>query len=144
MVFCNIKVTGKTNSQNRSHNPYFNRWFSAIFELLVICITERVTILILIDGFLQFNMLVYRQRVENSHNPYFNRWFSAINYCYTHSYSVTKVTILILIDGFLQLTVALLLDLVKLSHNPYFNRWFSAIVKTTANITALIKSQSLF
>ena len=36
------------------HNPYFNRWFSAIMDLCFI--------------------------IENkhSHNPYFNRWFSAI------------------------------------------------------------------
>ena len=37
-----------------SHNPYFNRWFSAIYfydnELAIV----------------------------NSHNPYFNRWFSAM------------------------------------------------------------------
>ena len=38
-----------------SHNPYFNRWFSAIFHALVVCITP------------------------NGHNPYFNRWFSAIS-----------------------------------------------------------------
>ena len=39
---------------NNSHNPYFNRWFSAIvlYELLII--------------------------VQHSHNPYFNRWFSAM------------------------------------------------------------------
>ena len=39
----------------KSHNPYFNRWFSAIHER--------------------------EKAVENgrkSHNPYFNRWFSAI------------------------------------------------------------------
>ena len=37
-----------------------------------------VTILILIDGFLQ---LKYRKKLKHqwkSHNPYFNRWFSAI------------------------------------------------------------------
>ena len=36
------------------HNPYFNRWFSAI--MVSVCITDTgsyVTILILIDGFLQ-------------------------------------------------------------------------------------------
>ena len=38
-----------------SHNPYFNRWFSAISR--------------------QKNE---RNRVI-SHNPYFNRWFSAID-----------------------------------------------------------------
>ena len=37
-----------------SHNPYFNRWFSAIEE----------------DDY-------YSGKPE-CHNPYFNRWFSAI------------------------------------------------------------------
>ena len=60
-----------------SHNPYFNRWFSAIFK-----------------GVLKdFNL--------KSHNPYFNRWFSAINKT-TIQQTSQKVTILILIDGFLQ------------------------------------------
>ena len=36
------------------HNPYFNRWFSAIQDKQSI------------------------SRGEISHNPYFNRWFSAI------------------------------------------------------------------
>ncbi len=37
-----------------SHNPYFNRWFSAIFDMEI--------------------------KFPNRfcHNPYFNRWFSAI------------------------------------------------------------------
>ena len=38
----------------KSHNPYFNRWFSAIVVLLS-----------------------FRQSIDG-HNPYFNRWFSAI------------------------------------------------------------------
>ena len=37
------------------HNPYFNRWFSAIMGTLGV-----------------FN------DIEIRHNPYFNRWFSAI------------------------------------------------------------------
>ncbi len=37
-----------------SHNPYFNRWFSAILESVDVGVMdEAVTILILIDGFLQ-------------------------------------------------------------------------------------------
>ena len=36
------------------HNPYFNRWFSAI----------KIT----------YNLL----NSDDCHNPYFNRWFSAI------------------------------------------------------------------
>ena len=36
------------------HNPYFNRWFSAINDFIKgINTVEKVTILILIDGFLQ-------------------------------------------------------------------------------------------
>ena len=38
-----------------SHNPYFNRWFSAI-------------------SLEDFNL-----KHDKSHNPYFNRWFSAIS-----------------------------------------------------------------
>ena len=37
-----------------------------------------VTILILIDGFLQFEKIVNSKYDKTSHNPYFNRWFSAI------------------------------------------------------------------
>ena len=61
-----------------SHNPYFNRWFSAInsglrYDWNVLC-----------------------------HNPYFNRWFSAIPLIGTKVIDDIFVTILILIDGFLQ------------------------------------------
>ena len=62
-----------------------------------------VTILILIDGFLQWHHTIKTRGSGKSHNPYFNRWFSAIAqrqminaYC-------------------------------EYRHNPYFNRWFSAI-----------------
>ena len=37
------------------HNPYFNRWFSAIR------VQKRI------------------RDSKGSHNPYFNRWFSAMN-----------------------------------------------------------------
>ena len=63
--------------QNR-HNPYFNRWFSAINDSFGYNSSfQDVTILILIDGFLQSE---------------FPSLFSAL----------PEVTILILIDGFLQ------------------------------------------
>ena len=78
MVFCNLCA-----------------WFGEIS-------TESVTILILIDGFLQFefhNMIITSYK---RHNPYFNRWFSAMK----------------------SLIYSLVLDM---GHNPYFNRWFSAI-----------------
>ena len=37
-----------------------------------------VTILILIDGFLQFEIIENMMCEDTGHNPYFNRWFSAI------------------------------------------------------------------
>ena len=39
---------------------------------------NTVTILILIDGFLQSYKNNLRKRIQGGHNPYFNRWFSAI------------------------------------------------------------------
>ena len=62
---------------------------------------DGVTILILIDGFLQFKTELDIVAIEKSHNPYFNRWFSAIHTEHQKKKHGT-VTILILIDGFLQ------------------------------------------
>ena len=78
MVFCNdLKkiVSIKLNS----HNPYFNRWFSAIRKIKYNnTFGIIVTILILIDGFLQLKLTQDLQTLKKSHNPYFNRWFSAM------------------------------------------------------------------
>ena len=63
---------------------------------------DIVTILILIDGFLQFRKGYYLSKKYLSHNPYFNRWFSAITNSNHVPYDDDVVTILILIDGFLQ------------------------------------------
>ena len=30
MVFCNVEAITETEKAQRGHNPYFNRWFSAI------------------------------------------------------------------------------------------------------------------
>ena len=60
------------------HNPYFNRWFSAI------------------------TIKMGRKTHIKSHNPYFNRWFSAIRWLPSNDEVIYRVTILILIDGFLQ------------------------------------------
>ena len=61
-----------------------------------------VTILILIDGFLQSKKHLKKYLMKISHNPYFNRWFSAIQGEEIEIYIEESVTILILIDGFLQ------------------------------------------
>ena len=63
---------------------------------------KHVTILILIDGFLQYEYSVQNTCICRCHNPYFNRWFSAIKNINTYNLTRKTVTILILIDGFLQ------------------------------------------
>ena len=53
MVFCN-KINKEDKIVNKyRHNPYFNRWFSAIQKPK----DKKLTV--------------------SGHNPYFNRWFSA-------------------------------------------------------------------
>ena len=66
------------------------------------CSSYAVTILILIDGFLQYVDRKSKSDCIISHNPYFNRWFSAIQQSDELKVSNERVTILILIDGFLQ------------------------------------------
>ena len=78
MVFCNIRDSDGVKTGN------------------------TVTILILIDGFLQF----ITKKEKGGENI---------------------VTILILIDGFLQYKFEEAFIERVLSHNPYFNRWFSAM-----------------
>ena len=89
------------------------------------CIT--VTILILIDGFLQYAVELGFKIAKKCHNPYFNRWFSAIKSSHIIILMEQQVTILILIDGFLQYRPNIRILMQIYSHNPYFNRWFSAI-----------------
>ena len=56
MVFCNKVIYGDKKCSKTCHNPYFNRWFSAI------------------------SILTVKESAKSSHNPYFNRWFSAIRH----------------------------------------------------------------
>ena len=53
--FSAIKANSAIINHDGSHNPYFNRWFSAISKMHLEAMPD-----------------------EDSHNPYFNRWFSAI------------------------------------------------------------------
>ena len=54
MVFCNMDLLIFKQIEKGGHNPYFNRWFSAIKTTIAIVNNDiDVTILILIDGFLQ-------------------------------------------------------------------------------------------
>ncbi len=79
----------------------------------------EVTILILIDGFLQYMKKKVNESFDNCHNPYFNRWFSAISKGKTSQGQTHR-------------------------HNPYFNRWFSAILGSALMTQTNQKSQSLF
>ena len=63
---------------------------------------NSVTILILIDGFLQLVLIYINKGGNYGHNPYFNRWFSAMSVNFYRQKNIY-------------------------GHNPYFNRWFSAI-----------------
>ena len=56
MVFCNVNTFSRTNK------------------------ALGVTILILVDGFLQFETIDYIDGRGFGHNPYFSRWFSAIEF----------------------------------------------------------------
>ena len=62
----------------------------------------QVTILILVDGFLQYIISWLYLKSLKSHNPYFSRWFSAIIKTFNGIFHLLVVTILILVDGFLQ------------------------------------------
>ena len=110
-----------------SHNPYFNRWFSAISEPVSHEISQlRVTILILIDGFLQS-----RRGVKNGKTAVVTILIlidGFLQYCSSALLCPSAiVTILILIDGFLQSYTHNKELKANKGHNPYFNRWFSAI-----------------
>ena len=67
---------------------------------------KDVTILILVDGFLQLTIINLLTILINCHNPYFSRWFSAIDksdsIAVYDTDALGDVTILILVDGFLQ------------------------------------------
>ena len=48
-----------------------------------------VTILILVDGFLQLTQILRKAPINECHNPYFSRWFSAIK-----SYTTLKLKLI--------------------------------------------------
>ena len=76
--FSAIIYKQQVSKKEDSHNPYFNRWFSAIKHIIINNCSYLVTILILIDGFLQYRTFSIKYLHMSRHNPYFNRWFSAM------------------------------------------------------------------
>ena len=88
--------------ERKSHNPYFNRWFSAIkvkahVEPLLNCHNPYFN-----RWFSAMLVPIDKEHCLVRHNPYFNRWFSAIELKGKKLIVSGRVTILILIDGFLQ------------------------------------------
>ena len=132
----------------------------SLFQQMVFCnddcrinsfFSEVVTILILVDGFLQYTINGMVRQPLKSHNPYFSRWFSAIVeakklaqsflvsqslfqqmvFCNRHIETVIKIVwksqSLFQQMVFCNKFNASLVNPKNKSHNPYFSRWFSAI-----------------
>ena len=79
MVFCNIGLIKIYKSKIVGHNPYFNRWFSAIQSIRVCERKFKESHNPYFNRwFSAITMLGCTHYVESGHNPYFNRWFSAI------------------------------------------------------------------
>ena len=127
MVFCNRNSSNPNSPKSHVTILILIDGFLQFTKTPRSQIVYNVTILILIDGFLQYQLSLYDRLLDYSHNPYFNRWFSAIFFQKNSYQTITKVTILILIDGFLQFVINTTIIIPSLGHNPYFNRWFSAI-----------------
>ena len=66
MVFCNTLNITNESGRKACHNPYFSRWFSAIGIEEVEVKDVNVTILILVDGFLQSNTIFPKAFLEQS------------------------------------------------------------------------------
>ena len=103
MVFCNLRHGNGWNGHIEVTILILIDGFLQLVHHKVTLNPIIVTILILIDGFLQ-----YTKR--------------------EHYLVQISVTILILIDGFLQYRFLNCVLKNHISHNPYFNRWFSAMV----------------
>ena len=89
-------------ARKKRHNPYFNRWFSAMNTHTKQTINYgKVTILILIDGFLQFTK--HNNNITNVIVTILILIDGFLQFQYIQSvFRQNIVTILILIDGFLQ------------------------------------------
>ena len=132
----------------------------SLFQQMVFCNTEYeegerdwvlVTILILVDGFLQSEVKVkyfqwiqvsqslFQQMVfcnlkmksislqqQTSHNPYFSRWFSAIKQRVIIGFQRVQSQSLFQQMVFCNKIFRQFNDISR-CHNPYFSRWFSAI-----------------
>ena len=82
MVFCNFLGTNSKTGESVVTILILVDGFLQSGENVVNCSFTTVTILILVDGFLQYNIINWLHLKSLSHNPYFSRWFSAIQTIY--------------------------------------------------------------
>ena len=103
MVFCNIIINITALIQLECHNPYFSRWFSAIKSShIIILMGQQVTILILVDGFLQWTNITYIDTTLKESQSLFQQMVFCNVIYKQKTFKKEDVTILILVDGFLQ------------------------------------------
>ena len=78
MVFCNKSKNVLFKTRLCSHNPYFNRWFSAMIDIKNLRVAKNCHNPYFNRWFSAIKVMNVKQYSESCHNPYFNRWFSAI------------------------------------------------------------------
>ena len=79
MVFCNVIYKQEKSVKEDSHNPYFNRWFSAISGAKQASNRLQGHNPYFNRWFSAICILLEKISLDFCHNPYFNRWFSAID-----------------------------------------------------------------
>ena len=104
----------------------------------------NVTILILVDGFLQLKLRSRKNVCKQLSQSLFQQMVFCNQVIWFQQVSTQTVTILILVDGFLQYNIPIKLEYKERSHNPYFSRWFSAMIIMMIILTTITRSQSLF
>ena len=78
MVFCNNMYIAVNTPLGMGHNPYFNRWFSAMKHKISNTFSAYGHNPYFNRWFSAITKLTHKKGDIYSHNPYFNRWFSAI------------------------------------------------------------------
>ena len=79
MVFCNVLGVEMNRESVIRHNPYFNRWFSAIDTLFIELTGNNQSQSYFNRWFSAIGHQDTADYFNVRHNPYFNRWFSAIS-----------------------------------------------------------------
>ena len=80
MVFCNKQLKEIKRLQRDASQSLFQQMVFCNQDLIGTNHSQiGVTILILVDGFLQYQQTPSTESTNRCHNPYFSRWFSAMS-----------------------------------------------------------------